>query len=241
MSDVGQLLSQFQSSRGPARSNRYRVIFNSSNGSVLNILCDSVTLPGRQIATNDYMTSMKSYKKPYAFMNEDVSISFILTNDWLTWDYIKQWQSSIINNIDTQTGAYTINLKEEYAKDVIIEHLDGQDRITKIVKLYSAFPTTLNSIELSNSSENDILRCTCTLAYDNWEERSGEFSGGRSLDLPSPEEPFQTTPDLSSLPSPEGVQVFPVNLDLPRPEQPLKPRIDTSTLPRPVPINSNIG
>jgi len=240
MSDVGQLLAQFNRSSGTARSNRYRVVFNSSQGSVLNILCDSVTLPGRQIATSEYMTTMKSYKKPYAFLNEDVTVSFLLTNDWLTWDYIKQWQSSIINNIDAETGAYTVNLKESYAKDVYIQHLDVSDQVTKTITLFNAFPTTLNSIELSNSTENDIIRCTCSLAYDNWEERPGSL-GVVNLNLPSPEEPFQSNPDFSSLPSNEPVQVFPVDLNLPRPEQPLNPRIDTNQLPRPVPVNFNVG
>lgn len=170
MSTVDQMLAQFKSSGGVARGNRYRVTFDGDDGNKLNILCDSVSMPGRQIATTEYMTSMKAYKRPYNFINEDVSVSFILTNDWYTWNYLKDWQSSIINNIDEDTGAYTVNLRSQYAKQVIIDHLNEQNQITKSIKLFNAFPITLNSTELANSNESSILRCSTVLAYDNWSE-----------------------------------------------------------------------
>jgi len=170
MSTVDQMLAQFKSSGGVARGNRYRVTFDGDDGNKLNILCDSVTMPGRQISTTEYMTNMKAYKRPYNFINEDVSVSFILTNDWYTWNYLKDWQSSIINDIDTESGAYTVNLKSQYAKQVIIDHLNEQNQITKSIKLFNAFPITLNSTELANSNESSVLRCSTVLAYDNWSE-----------------------------------------------------------------------
>lgn len=174
MSTVDQLLAQFKSSNGVARANNYRVTFNGDDGNKLNIFCDSVTWPGRQILTSDYMTSMKSYKRPYAFANDDVTINFILTNDWYTWNFLKKWQSSIINNIDEATGAYTVNLKRQYTKEVLIEHLDQQDKVNKSLTLFDAYPTTLNSLELSNGTENDVLRCTAVFAFENWNSNDTE-------------------------------------------------------------------
>ena len=168
MSTVDQMLAQFKSSGGVARGNRYRVTFTNSDSNKLNIFCDSVTWPGRQIITSDYMTTMKSYKRPYAFANEDVAISFVLTNDWYSWDYLKAWQSSVINNIDSATGAYTVNLKRQYTKEVLIEHLNERDEVNRYVKLFDAYPTTLNSMELANSNENSIMRCTASFSYENW-------------------------------------------------------------------------
>ena len=168
MSTVDQMLAQFRSSGGAARGNRYRITFVNDDSNKLNIFCDSVSWPGRQIITSDYMTSMKSFKRPYAFANEDVNVSFILSNDWYTWNYLKGWQSSVINNIDTVTGAYTINLKRQYTKQVLIEHLNEQDQVNRFVTLFDAYPTTLNSMELSNANENTIMRCTAVFSYDNW-------------------------------------------------------------------------
>jgi len=168
MSTVDQLLSQFNLSGGVAKANRYSITFDGNDGNKINVMCDSVSWPGRQIVTNDYMTTMKAVKRPYAFMNEDVNISFLLTNDWYTWNFLKTWQSSVINNIDQATGAYTINLKSKYVKQVVINHLNEQDQVTKSVKLTDAYPTSLNGMELSNASENTVMRCTAAFSYENW-------------------------------------------------------------------------
>lgn len=168
MSNVDQLISAISNASGAAKANRYRVSFDGVKGDMLNIMCDSVTWPGRQIATTDYSTGMKATKKPYGFMIDDVAISFILLNDWGAWDFLKTWQSSVINNIDSDDGAYSVNFKADYSKQVLIEHLDVNDKVLKGVKLYAAYPTTLNAIELGNANENTIIRCTASLAYDNW-------------------------------------------------------------------------
>jgi hypothetical protein len=169
MSTVDQLIATIKNSGGTAKANRYRVLFIDGDGDKLNIMCDSVTWPGRQIVTTEYSTSMKATKKPYGFLNEDVSISFILSNDWYTWNYLKEWQALTINDIDSDNGTYSVNLKSDYARQVVVEHLDEQDRVRKTLKLYAAYPTTLNAIELGNSNENTIIRCTALLSYDNWE------------------------------------------------------------------------
>lgn len=168
MSTADRLLATFRATAGAARANRYRVSFDRGQGDRLDILCDSVTWPGRQIMTTEYYTDMKAIKKPYAFANEDINISFILTNNWYAWEYLKSWQSSTINQIDTVTNALTVNLRQDYVRQVIIEHLDEQDRPRKIVQLINAYPTTLASMELGNANENTIIRCTATLSYDNW-------------------------------------------------------------------------
>mgnify|MGYP000736344289 CR=1 FL=1 len=227
MSTVDQMLAQFRSSGGVARGNRYRVTFDSGEGNKLNIFCDSVSMPGRQIATTEFATTMKTYKRPYAFINEDVTISFLLTNDWYTWDYLKEWQSSIINNMDEETGAYTVNLKSEYTRPVLIEHLNERNEVTKRVTLFSAYPVTLNSIDLSNANENQIIRCSAVLAYDNWKVEENITTVTENLSLPSREA--------------SSAQAFPVELPPPLPERPLGQSIDTNQLPRPVPVNFNVG
>jgi hypothetical protein len=54
----------------------------------------------------------------------------------------------------------------------VIRHLDSSKELNQTVKsirLINAFPTALNSMELGNANENEVMRCSATLAYDNWE------------------------------------------------------------------------
>lgn len=176
MSSIDVLKSSVSKRGGLAKANRYQVYFPlvggvndvNINTEELNVFCDSVNWPGRQIITNEQSTSLKVTKQAYSFAVEDLTVTFLLTNNWSTWNYLNAWQNLIIENLSGERGFY-INYKRDYAKDIEIHHLDQNNRIRKRVKFKNAFPTTLNSMELSNAGENTILRCTATFSYDNWE------------------------------------------------------------------------
>ncbi len=148
------------------------------------LLCESCSIPGRQIATQEHYTDMKAIKKPYAYMNEDVNMVFHLTNDMYIWNFFNSWQEHIIDT----TGNRGVNFLNEIGSEVIIQVMGNTDYIpVKTIKLKNAFPTTLGSLELSNASENTTLRCNVSLAYEDWEEVSqlDGFSNllGRASDL----------------------------------------------------------
>jgi hypothetical protein len=165
MSSIDTLKSSISS--GLARSNRYRVLFHT-NVEPLSILCDSATWPGRQIFTQERLVDMKAQKVAYAFGQEDASISFLLTNDWSTWNFIYEWHQRVIGNIEG-TRNFTVNFKNTYTEDIEIQHLDQRNEIKRSVKLKNAYPTTLNALELGNGNENEVIRVTAEFSYDNWE------------------------------------------------------------------------
>ena len=140
------------------------------------LLCESVTIPGRQIVTQEHYTDMKAIKKPYAYMNEDVNLVFHLTNDMYAWNFFNSWQQFIIDPNERR-----VSFLDDIGTDVIIQVMGKTDYIpVKTIKLTNAFPTTLSSIELSNSSENTTLRCSVSLSYDDWQE-VGAVDGFRDL------------------------------------------------------------
>jgi len=174
---IDELKAQMTKGFGPARSNQYMVMFprttSGDEAESISVLCDSVSLPGRQILTSERFTDMKARKVAYGFAAEDVEISFILMNDWFTWNYLNSWHRSVIGNLNT-LGGYTVGFKDEYSGDVQIEHLnnnsEGQVQINKRILLENAYPTTLNAIELGNGNENEIIRVSASFSYDNWTE-----------------------------------------------------------------------
>jgi len=165
MSSIDTLKSNISS--GLARSNRYRVLFHTNN-EILDVLCDSVGWPGRQIFTSERLTDTKTRKVAYGFGQEDLPVSFLLTNDWRTWDFIYEWHERIINNVGA-TGGFTVNFKNTYTEDIEIHHLGTSNDIKRKIKLKNAFPTTLSALELGNGNENELLRVTTECSYDNWE------------------------------------------------------------------------
>ena len=171
---VDKIKAQFEA--GHARANRYRVFLPqlenttstlSAEVNIINsILCDSVTIPGRQITTNEYYTTMRATQIAYAFGMAPITISFYLTNNWDSWNYLNEWHKRIITELDKNKG-YRLGFKKDYSRDIFIEHLNTEDETTKAIQVIGAFPVTLNEIELGNAN-SDLVRATATFAYDNW-------------------------------------------------------------------------
>lgn len=177
---VDDLKAELVRGFGPARSNRYRLLLPAldyeATPETMNILCDSVNMPGRQILTNERFTDMKARKVAYGFASEDIEVSFILTNDWAPWNYLYNWHQRVIGNV-TELNNFQVNFKDEYTRDIEIEHLNYSNQnvsqVAKKVVLLNAYPTTVNAIELSNSSENEIIRVSASFSYDNWRRDAG--------------------------------------------------------------------
>jgi hypothetical protein len=133
------------------------------------LLCSSVQLPGKRIATMEKRTTHKAVKKPYSYLVEEVSFTFTLTNDYYIKKYFDSWQDMIVSG-----GDKGIAYKSTYTTDIVIQQMgSGNDFIPAYgVKLLNAFPIAVNAIELSNRSENQVVEVSITLGYDDWTEES---------------------------------------------------------------------
>jgi len=129
----------------------------------LTFLCRNATLPGRQIATTDWSTNPKMKKMPYAKITDDVSLTFIMTQDMFAKQFFDGWMNNIINE------DHTLNYKNDYATDIIVQQLDKDNMPVYTVKFKNAFPVTVSEVELSADSADTVSTCTVTLSYDDWE------------------------------------------------------------------------
>ena len=129
----------------------------------MNLLCSSVTLPGKQVMTTERRFGMKFEKVGYSYAVDDISMTFYCMNDYGIKKYLDSWVSTIINE---ETGE--IAYKTDYAKTIKIHQLrkpligfsknlgplrgslqlGGGSVYT--VELIDAFPTTIESIGLNN-------------------------------------------------------------------------------------------
>jgi hypothetical protein len=131
----------------------------------VSILCDSVTLPGRQISTNDFTAGILTKKMPYNYINDDVTMTFHITNDHFMKKYFETWFNSMF---DRRNGI--MKYKSDYVTDIIIQQLDQRDVPVYTCTLKNAFPTTITGYELTNAGENATQKMSITLSYDDWSE-----------------------------------------------------------------------
>jgi len=195
---IEDIKSTISKKGGVARTNRFQVVFTppqasllntdpsvllgtlTSGGSVgnlindprdVNLLCESVTLPGRNISTLDYQTNTVLKKMPYTFIDSEVSMTFILTNDYYARNMFEAWYESIFN-----VESYSVGYKNDYATDVNIIQLNTKGLPVYGVTLIKAFPISIGNIELSNATENEYARLQVIFAYDRYTDDLGDVA-----------------------------------------------------------------
>ena len=101
------------------------------------LLCRNVTMPGKRISTTEATHNHHLSKKPYSAVTDEVTMSFMLTNDYYIKKYFDMWQEMII---DTSREHYKTFYKSEYTTDVIIQQLSASNDVVPgyTIKLQNA-------------------------------------------------------------------------------------------------------
>lgn len=199
MATIDQLKGLVSSKLGAARSNQFLVELpqdfasggllsriaslvtsGTMGGGDLNLLCNSVTMPGRQVLTNDRRIGMEYQKVAYGYAVPDVAMSFYVLNDYGIKKYFDTWYDTTVFD-DNQVVPYKTN----YIRDVRIHQLRkpiinkdfnigpinidvgiGQGTPYSVV-LKDAFPTSVNAIELNNELDG-LVQLNVEFSYTNW-------------------------------------------------------------------------
>lgn len=130
----------------------------------LTMLCESCSLPGRQVQTLDYQSYRQTYKVPTGYFNEDVTFSFHVTNDYYIKKLFDKWMDHIISH-----KTYHLGWDSDFKCDVIIHQLDDNNIPVYGVKLKDAFPISVNSISLDNNND-DTIKVQVAFTYKDFKE-----------------------------------------------------------------------
>ena len=180
-SPVQDLASRISERGGLARPNLFAVTFNgpasiNPDMFLVNAICESASLPGRAISTNEHTTTKHATKTPYTFINDDITLTFLVTNDFYIKNLFEKWMKSVINDEDGK-----VYYKSQYASDMTITILSLDGKTVHKVQLENAFPIAFTAMELSNASESQIMRFTVTMTYDNFKSNTTYFTLASSL------------------------------------------------------------
>lgn len=188
---------------GLAPSNRFNVIFTPPEQALLNLnkesivgsllsgnfsaanlindprdislLCQSVSIPGRNISTFDHQDVNQLNKFPYTFIDEDIDMTFLLTNDYYMRQMFDNWMSGVFD-----ANSYRVGYKKDYSCQIIIQQLNQKNIPVYGVRLEKAFPVNINAIEL-NQGDQQLLQMTATFAYDRFVPEGPISSTGSAL------------------------------------------------------------
>jgi hypothetical protein len=188
---VDEFKSLVTQKSGIARSNLFRVKLPALPGASsreVNLLCKNVTLPGRQVITNERRIGTKTEKIPYGYLVDDVTMTFHCLNDYGIKNYFETWQKRAMNQ-DTYEigyqrgpGGYGFNIQiEQLEKGVgnlpffstnigfvnFTGSFFGDEKPVYTCTLLNAFPTTMNAIQLNNEQDG-LVELNVQLSYTDW-------------------------------------------------------------------------
>ncbi|MFZ9472902.1 MAG: phage tail protein [Sediminibacterium sp.] len=127
----------------------------------ISILCETTGIPGIDLGTVETGYGIKRRKMPNQFDQQDVTFTFTLTNDYFSRNFLNTWMNAVVNRLDG-----TVNYKKDYMNDIVIQQLDTNNFPVAGVKLYNAYPVSVQEITLSNNNDNSITTVSATFTYD---------------------------------------------------------------------------
>jgi hypothetical protein len=200
-SSIEQLKALVSAKKGVARTNLYSVILpsigNTESPRNLMLLCSSITLPSRQLATTQREMGADLQNVVYGFNNPNVTMTFRVLNDHGARQYFEAWQDQILPR-GQQEGVYASAYPDTYVRPIQIAQLRkgwsipvlnyskdiklgpininldfDLDAGTEGSKAYEwtldrAYPVSVAYETLSDESQNEISSFTVEFSYRSW-------------------------------------------------------------------------
>ena len=198
---IQRFLAQVNQGEGFARTNRYIVRVNlpkpianvldevaltgggknelESNQTVENIdmMCNSVTMPNRDIATAPHQMYGPRREMPYAYQySANIECTFYGDKFLRQRMFFENWQKKIVN-----LNSHNLSYYNDYvgSMDIMqlgefdIEQKNGQEQldnasVTYGVRLFEVYPQTIGSMSYSYNNANQIASVPITLNFRNW-------------------------------------------------------------------------
>ena len=153
------------------------------NSRDISLRCESVTLPGINLSTaqdTNIYGPTKDVVEGVTYA-EEVAMSFQASSDLEERVFFERWQKSAFNPQTWNVGYY-----DDYTGSVEIYLLDKQDQRRYGVKLWDAFPKSINGSDLSYGSNNENLKITVNMSFRYWTpldiNESGPNIGNKIID-----------------------------------------------------------
>ena len=185
VSDVTDILSRPFSQNPLDRSSK------TSITRYLSLQCDTAELPGKTLQTTDVKIYGPTFKIPYQKQYNDISLSFICTNDFYERKLFDAWINAIMPS-DTNNLRFAKDESTRYMTDIQILQYDDFIKQIYSVKLIDAFPIGLAAQPLT-WSDDGYHRLTIQFAYQKFEpifegyydlgEAAASYFGAKSTKL----------------------------------------------------------
>lgn len=178
------------------------------DGRLLQVRCDSVTLPGVSLASADGPPRLgygPMEKHPYSPMFEDLTLTFMVDAGSQIHKMFYDWVGCIVNfegygmstlnrsstKNPTPANAYEVGYRDKYQATLTVGVYKDNDRPSMTFTAYNVFPMALPQTNM-NWAEGDILRLSIPFAYTDFIVNYESFNEGGPVETGAVDQQVQT-------------------------------------------------
>ena len=170
MSNINDFKSRLRG--GGARANQFKVTLPfpgyaavGGETSDLAFLCKASAIPGQTIPSVSVPFRGRQLKIAGDRTFEDWTITVLNDTDFKLYRAFERWMNGINNMTDNEGLTNPV----DYQVDIFVDQLDRNGATLKTYTLRGAYPTALDDIALSYSTNNAVEEFGCSLTYQYFE------------------------------------------------------------------------
>jgi len=167
---LNDILSTFHSEDGYAVPNRFEVLITRPKGSAsesrqVSMRCESINLPGRNLATMDDTNIYGPTREIVTGVTyaDEINMTFQASSNLEERVFFEEWQALAFDE-----RSWNVKYYNDYISTVDIYILDKQNNRRFGIKLHEAFPKTIGPTELNQAPSTDIIKLPITFSFRYW-------------------------------------------------------------------------
>jgi len=153
---------------------------NKTIGRQINIHCDSVTMPGRDLVQQEvqYGSDVKRQMVQAHTYEGNISATFYADKFMRERQFMEFWQNLCVDPVTHTAGYYDDYVGKMHIYQLGADSEEDRDMPTYAIEALDVYPATIGQVEYSYGSNDQIAKVTVQFAYKSWRNMGLETTTG---------------------------------------------------------------
>ena len=163
---------------GEQVSGKYMNDLNSTYGRQVNINCDSIVMPTKQMDTQEVQYGsepVRSMVQTHEFPGT-ISATFYADKYLRERQFFEAWQKMCVGEHTHKANYYDSYIGKMHIYQLGADSEEGRDMPTYAVEAMEVYPSTIGTIDYGYSKSNEVVKVNVSFAYKYWRNMSSTTS-----------------------------------------------------------------
>jgi hypothetical protein len=152
---------------------------NATIGRQVNIHCETVSMPGRDLQTQSVQYGSdvaRDMVQTHAYAG-NIEATFYADKYLRERSFMEYWQNLAVDPVTHTAGYYDDYVGKMHIYQLGADSEEDRDMPTYAIEALDVYPTTIGAIEYGYGKANEIARVTVGFAYKQWRNLATETTG----------------------------------------------------------------